>query len=342
MDLRDGLSRIPSRLPPRVVGRLAQIALAAGGSWELALQLPNHGRPFFAPIAAVIALGAERGRRGRQAVQMILGVAVGILLGAGVVAVASVGWWQLIVGVLVSLLVTTAVGAAPLVRNQAAASAVLIVALHEPGSNVAVQRLVDALIGGGVGIVLAQLLFPIDPVRHVLDEATLLRHRVADALDRAGRALESGDRSAAEAALADIDRIDERRVEDALALARDVVRRAPRRRPQRGMLEMLDLAVHELSASAADAHAVLTGAVRLLDGGRPPPEAAALAHALAGMLRTLEPDESRQWAARVDSAIDGLRAADESLGTNAMAVGAHALAGHALRASEARASAEAA
>jgi hypothetical protein len=92
----------------------------------------------------------------------------------------------------------------------------------------------------------------------------------------------------------------------------------------------------------ADAHAVLTGAVRLLEDGRPPPEAADLVHALAGMLRTLEPNESRQWASRVDATVAGLRAADDSLGANVMAAGAEELAGHALRASDARASAEAA
>jgi uncharacterized membrane protein YgaE (UPF0421/DUF939 family) len=329
------------RISPRDLLRIAQMALAAGAAWELALQLPNHGRPFFAPIAAVIALGAERGRRGRQAMTMMVGVAVGILFGAGVVAVVGTGWWQLVVAVAVALVVTTAAGGGPLLRNQAAASAVLIVALHTPGQTVALQRLVDALIGGGIAIVLAQLLFPIDPVRHVLDEALLLRNRVAEALDRTGRALEAADRGGADAALAEIDRIDERRAEEALALARDVVRRAPRRRPQRGMLDELGLAVHELSASVADAHAVVTGAVRLLDDGRPPFEAADLAHSLAGMLRTLDPDESREWAVRVDAAVGGLRAADDSLGANVMAVGAQDLAGHALRAAEARASAAA-
>jgi hypothetical protein len=44
----------------------------------------------------------------------------------------------------------------------------------------------------------------------------------------------------------------------------------------------------------------------------------------------------------VDAAVARLRAADDSLGTNVMAVGAQELAGHALRAAEARASAEAA
>src|SRR5581483_1931858 len=260
------------RISPRDLLRIAQMALAAGAAWELALQLPNHGRPFFAPIAAVIALGAERGRRGRQAMTMMVGVAVGILVGAGVVAVVGTGWWQLVVAVAAALVVTSAAGGGPLLRNQAAASAVLIVALHTPGQNLALQRLVDALIGGGIAIVLAQLLFPIDPVRHVLDEARLLRRRVAATLDRAGRAL---------------------------TLAREVVRRAPRRRP--------------------------------------PPEAADLAHALADMVRTLDPDESREWAARVEEAVAGLRAADDSLGASVMAAGGQELAGHALRAAEARA-----
>src|SRR5581483_571276 len=132
-----------NRVPPKELLRIAQMALAAGAAWELALQLPNHGRPFFAPIAAVIALGAERGRRGKQAMAMMVGVAVGILVGAGVVAVAGTGGWQLVVAVGISLFLTSTAGGGPLLRNQAAASVVLIVALHTPGQNLALQRLVD-------------------------------------------------------------------------------------------------------------------------------------------------------------------------------------------------------
>jgi uncharacterized membrane protein YgaE (UPF0421/DUF939 family) len=97
VDVRTRLARVRSRLELPVLGRIAQTAFAAGASWELALQLPSHRQPFFAPIAAVIALGAERGRRGRQAIEMMLGVALGILLGATLVAVAGTGAWQLVV-----------------------------------------------------------------------------------------------------------------------------------------------------------------------------------------------------------------------------------------------------
>ena len=107
MDLRERAQQARANLSLGVLGQLGQAAAAAGISWELALQLPSHGQPFFAPIAAVIALGAERGTRGRQAIRMMTGVAVGILLGAAVLALAGAGGWQIVVGTAVALVVTT-------------------------------------------------------------------------------------------------------------------------------------------------------------------------------------------------------------------------------------------
>ncbi|MGH2933200.1 MAG: FUSC family protein [Gaiellaceae bacterium] len=332
---------IPWRLRSRDLARIAQTALAAGASWELALQLPNHGQPFFAPIAAVIALGAEHGRRGKQAIAMMTGVAVGILVGAGTVAVAGTGWWQLVAAVAVSLLLTVGAGGGQMLRNQAAASAILIVALHTPGQNLALQRLVDALIGGGIAVLLAQILFPIDPVAHVLDATRALRNRVADDLEEVAAALDARDLRRANAALERVDRIDERRAEEALALAREVVRRAPRRRRQRDVLEMLSLDVHELSALVADAHTVAAGAVRLLETlPDAAADAAAVVHALVGTLQTVDLAENREWSKRVRAATDALRARDESMDAELLVAGAEEVAAHALRAAEARASAE--
>ena len=89
MTLRERARQARGNLGPGVLGQLGQAAAAAGISWELALQLPNHGQPFFAPIAAVIALGAERGTRGRQAIRMMTGVSLGILVGAVVLAIVG-------------------------------------------------------------------------------------------------------------------------------------------------------------------------------------------------------------------------------------------------------------
>jgi hypothetical protein len=332
--IADFLARARRRLDRETLGRIAQSAVAAGIAWELALQIPNHGRPFFAPIAAVIGLAADRGRRGRQAIDMIVGVGLGILIGAAIVAVAGVGAWQLIVGTAVALIVPTALGARPIIRTQSAASAILIVALHVPGTNVAWQRLIDALIGGGIAILLARFLFPVDPLDLVRREAAALRRQLADLLETLARALEDGDRERAEQTVARLDAIDDRRLEDALALARDVVRAAPRRRPLRRRLEALGTSWHELDRSVADSRAIGAGALRLASA--PQPRAAAVIRAASAAVRTTDQDEARERADEARRLAAALRDADDSLGASVLAHGVAAVAEHARLAANAR------
>jgi uncharacterized membrane protein YgaE (UPF0421/DUF939 family) len=337
VDVRARWQRARSRLELPVVGRIAQSALAAGAAWEIALQIPGHGKPFFAPIAAVIALGAERGRRGRQAIEVMLGVTLGILIGAAIVAMAGVGAWQLVLATAVVLVVATAAATPPVVRGQAAASAILVVALHQPGSNLALQRLIDALVGGGIAIVLARLLFPVDPLELVRDEARQLRVRLADALEVVVAALASGDRGRARAALQRLNSLDERRLEEALALARDVARRAPRRRPLRRRLEALGESWVELEASVTDARAIATGALRLLgEGSAAPPELVEAVRAASAAVRTIDPEEARATADAARVAAARAREQDSSLGASVVAYGVISIAEHALRAAAAR------
>jgi hypothetical protein len=325
------------RLDGETLGRIAQSAVAAGLAWEIALQIPKHGTPFFAPIAAVIGLAADRGRRGRQAIDMIVGVALGILIGAAIVEVAGTGAWQLAAGTAVALLVATAAGVRPIIRTQAAASTILVVALHVPGQNLAWQRLIDALIGGGIAILLARFLFPVDPLDLVRREAAALRVQVADRLDDVARALEAHDRRAAEAALAAVDSIDDRRLEDALALARDVVRSAPRRRPLRRRLDALGRSWIELDRSVADARGIAAGGVRLASAdGKPPAQAAVAVRAAAAAVRTTDSEAARERADDARRAASELLEADDSLGGGVLAHGVVGVADHARNAADAR------
>jgi hypothetical protein len=337
MNLRERARQARANLGAAVLGQLAQAAAAAGISWELALQLPNHGQPFFAPVAAAIALGAERGTRGRQAIRMMTGVSVGILVGAAVLALVGAGAWQIVVGTAVALVVTTGAGAPLMVRNQAAASAILIVALHRPGSNLAAQRLEDALIGGAVAILIARFLLPIDPLPLVRDEAGKLREQLAAALDEAASALTANDRERGEAAVERIWTIDDSSLARALLTAREVTRAAPRRRPLRRRVEKLGEMYRELEASVYDAHAIATGVVRLAGSDGPVPiEAAAAIEAAAKAVRAIEPDAARGAAEAARDAARRLREADPSLGAAVMAHGAVGVADHTLRAAEAR------
>lgn len=278
-----------ARLARASFWRMTQAAIAAGIAWELAILLPGHARPFFAPIAAVVALGADRGRRGRQAVELVVGVVLGIATGTLVVLAAGAGAWQLVLATLAATTVATWSGGRPVVVTQAAASAILVVALHHPADHLALQRLVDAAIGGGIAILFAQVLFPVDPLKMLRDAMRALSGQLASALDEVAGALEDRDVRRAHGALRRIDRIDERRVYDVLAVGREVARRAPRRRRARRLVEEYGSAVRELSAATADARGLATGALRLLRTNEPTAGAADAVRLLADALRETSP-----------------------------------------------------
>ena len=76
---------VPLRTRARRLGYaflpILQCGLAAGLAWFIALDLLGHPAPFFAPIAAAIALGTGMGKRVRRGIELVLGVVVGVGLG---------------------------------------------------------------------------------------------------------------------------------------------------------------------------------------------------------------------------------------------------------------------
>jgi uncharacterized membrane protein YccC len=321
--LRRALGRVRRRFDLAVISWIAQAAIVAGVAWEIALQIPGHGQPFFAPIAAVISLGAERGRRGRQAVELMFGVTIGILIGASIVALFGAGGWQIILAVATAFVLGTALGARTLTIHESAVSAVLIVGLQRVGSNFAYNRLIDALIGGGLAVVTAQLLFPIEPLDLVRKESRRLREDLAAVLEQVATALRDRDRARAEVALGQIDAIDERHIHEALDLARDVARRAPLRRPALKQLEPVGYLVTSLDAAVGDTRALVTGALRTIQSGEQPPRDAVAAVALlAAAIRSTDPAVSRTSAEQA-RALSGPLEASGSLGLGVLA---HAIA----------------
>jgi hypothetical protein len=178
---------------------IAQGTGAAAVAWAIATHFVRHHQPFFAPIAAVISLNTVLGERGTNALRLLLGVLVGI--GSGELAVAVLGrvYGTLAVATFVAMLVARALGGARVVIAQAAASAILTVAVAngEEGTN----RLEDALIGAGVALVFSQLLFAPDPIRLVRHAEAVALEGLASGLSLTADALEQGDDRLATAAL---------------------------------------------------------------------------------------------------------------------------------------------
>ncbi len=141
--------------------------MAAGVAWYVAHDVLGHPDPFFAPIAAAVFVSASNVFQAQRAIQNIVGVALGICLGATVQQLFGTEWIAMAVMVFVALCVAVLLGQGILGRdltfaNQTAGSAILVMALSV-GTDSVFQRLQEALIGGGVALVLSILLFPPDP-----------------------------------------------------------------------------------------------------------------------------------------------------------------------------------
>lgn len=185
----------PSRALSRAWARLGDAwssillaSVAAATAWFIANRLLGHQQPFFAPIAAAVTLSTSRVQRTQRIVQLVCGVLLGI--GIGEALSSLVGTSTATVGLIVLVTLGVAVvsgvglfGEGMMFANQAAASAILVVTLHEHGTGP--ERAVDALIGGGVALVLGVLLLPADPLAIVWRAERGVLEGLADTLQQA-------------------------------------------------------------------------------------------------------------------------------------------------------------
>jgi hypothetical protein len=178
---------------------LLQSTAAATAAWVIARQLNDHPDPFFAPIAAVVALNASRGERGANAVRLLVGVVVGITAGELAISTLGGGYGTLALATFAGMAVAVALGAARVTIAQAAASAILTVAVAD--GQAGPDRLVDALIGAGVALVFTQVLFSPEPVGLLRRAEAAALADMADALGLTARALEGDDDELADRAM---------------------------------------------------------------------------------------------------------------------------------------------
>ena len=178
---------------------ILQTTVAAGAAWFLANLL--HPQPFFAPAAAVIAMGVSRGGRTVRAIELVVGVAVGIVVADVIVRWLGANTLVLMLVVGLSMAAALLFGAGQILVNQAAISGILVVATLQPGSSPSPARALDALIGGAVALLVGQVLFPRDPVRSMAKAARPVVSDLSVALKALAEALRDGDEARARRAL---------------------------------------------------------------------------------------------------------------------------------------------
>jgi len=265
---------------------LVQTAVAAGLAWYIAHDLLAHPQPFFAPIAAAVCLSITNVLRALRAVQMMVGVTLGIgigvlveeLMGTGTVPIAVAALLALSVAVLIG---QGFIGQGMMFANQTVVSSILVLALFRSG--IGWERIFDALIGGSLAIVFAILLFPADPLE-VLGRArvgvlAVLQRGLNRAADvAAGRLMPAPDWP-----FSVVDQVHEQLggLIAARATAHQVVQVSPRRWRLRAAVRTADHQAVHLALLAGTILQVTRAVAPPGDGSREPVEAALVALAAA-------------------------------------------------------------
>ncbi|MDQ1616698.1 MAG: hypothetical protein QOJ60_2637 [Actinomycetota bacterium] len=205
---------------------LTEATLAATAAWFLDADVIGHPQPFFAPAAALIVLGQARGQRVLRALEVVLGVAGGVLVADLVARGLGPGSTLTIFTVTAATLgFAIAVGASSLFRVQAAVSALYVAVVSPPGNGLVPYRFVDALVGGGIALLVNQASRPGNPLASVAERSRAALEGVGDVLRACAAALEDGEYDAARAALARARGLDEMidELRETLASARELL-----------------------------------------------------------------------------------------------------------------------
>lgn len=208
-DLRRDPARLVGRLRPRTrLRRMADrvrrhapdlllSAVAAGLAYAVAALVFGSEHAVFAPIAAVVAVGMTIGQRLVRAVEISVGVVLGLIMAVLLTELIGSGAWQLAVAVLLARTSAVALRASGLMANQAAVAAVFVMVLVPLQDTPPLVRLGDAVIGGAVAVLLSALLGP-DPHRVALSTAEDLINDLVTVYRKLARALEDGSPEAAD------------------------------------------------------------------------------------------------------------------------------------------------
>ncbi|GAA2815403.1 FUSC family protein [Saccharopolyspora taberi] len=251
---------------------IVQCAIAAGLAWALATTVIGHPQPFFAPIAAVVSLGVSLGQRLRRSAELVVGVSVGIGVGDVLISVIGTGWWQ--IALVVALAMSTAVllDSGVVIVLQAASSSVLVATLLPPATAGGLTRMIDAAVGGAVGLVVAALL-PANPLAVAHRNGRVVLGALADALRGIAGAVARLDAGMASDVLAKArksqDSVEEFR--SALEAGREIARIAPIRWRRRGELERYESAATPIDRALRNTRVLARRALAALRDSEPVP-----------------------------------------------------------------------
>jgi hypothetical protein len=266
---------------------VVQTALAAALAWSAAALVLGHDRPFVAAIAAVISIGAVAGQTLKRAAEWILGVAVGLAVADLILLAIGTGPVQ--TGIIVGLAMSVAL----LIRGgimfwtETGVSALLVAGLDPTTSGVSPDRFLEALIGGGMALVVSAT-FPSNPSMRARQAAQPILEDLATVLRGVAAALIGGDLALAQGALSEARRVDVpvARLREELDGGYQIARYAPPRMRHLGRLGYYAVAADQLDLAVRNTRVLARAAVTLVrDKGVAP---GGLVEAILGLALAVE------------------------------------------------------
>ncbi|MEV4413665.1 FUSC family protein [Catellatospora sp. NPDC049609] len=294
-----------------------QAAVAAGLAWYVSHDVLGHIQPFFAPIAAVVTLAISVGQRMRRAFEIVAGNAVGILLGELLILVIGRGAWQVSLVVLLAITLAIFIGGSASLVSQAASSGILVATLLPLSEDYYFSRFVDAVVGGGIALVVMALLLPLNPLTEVQRAVRPLMDALTDGLNDAADALAHGDATAAQDAL---DRMREaeshlRAFGESLKAGKELATVAPLHWGKHGLLAAYIDAADHLARALRNSRVLVRRIVSMIRDGEPVPASLVDAvHALADAVSSLDRElaEAADPARSRDASVRALRSARDA------------------------------
>ena len=195
-------------------------------------------------------------------------------------------------------------GSGQMLATQAAVSAALVATLQPPTDGVSFARFLDALVGGGVALVINALVLPARPLDLMRRASEPLLAELAAVLEDVAVAVERRDQELAVASLERAAAIDElaARFGEAVDVSRETTRYAPPRRRARGAVESYADAAGRIDLAVRNVRVLARGTIRALSlDENVPPEIAGALRDLAEAVRALpaaldDPEPRRRCA----------------------------------------------
>ncbi len=281
------VEKLRSRDWSALVGAV-EAGVAAGVAWWVAGLILGVDRPLYAPVAAVVVVGAGYSRRITRVGAMLGGMAIAVAVSEIGVRLVGSGPLQISALTAAAILVARMVADEQLTVLYAGLNAAILVAIG--GDGWVPDRVVEGLIGAGSAYVLVYLLLPPRPdawvKRAMRDQVDTAR----DNLEWASRALRAASSDHGRRAERRSERIDRNveRLDDSIDFSREVSRLSPWRRRRIGETEELIERASGLQSILRDTTVVVRLASRYaVAHDEPDPHLAGALDAHAGALRSM-------------------------------------------------------